>query len=318
MPITVAHQYDAALATRVAEGLPNEVDFRALEPSPETAWKVPPGAEVLLVSPNSAVIGLHKDMPAPLGWPFDLQWVHLRSTGVDKYPDWLFAVPRVTVTRGGYAVPISEYVLAAMLAQVKSIPALWASGARDWQQRPTLGTLAGQTLGIIGFGEIGKAIARRALSFDMAVVGTRRTDGPSGMDGVEVVSLDVLLGRADHIVVAMPLTKETRGMLDAAAFARMKPGAHLINIARGAVVDENALRSALDGNLGGATLDVAPVEPLPDGHWLYEHPKVRISPHISGTSPLSDGAVTDYFLSNLERYRSGKELLGLVDPDRRY
>lgn len=318
MAITVAHQYEEDLAARVVEGLPEDVDFRALGASPVTAWNVPQGADVLLVNPNGAAIGLNKDMPAPLGWPFDLQWVHLRSTGVDKYPDWLFAVPRVTVTRGGYAVPISEYVLAAMLAQVKSIPALWASGARDWQQRPILGTLAGQTVGIIGFGEIGKAIARRSLSFDMAVVGTRRTDGPSGMDGVEIVALEVLLGRADHIVVATPLTRETRGMLDAAAFARMKAGAHLINIARGAVVDESALRSALDGSLAAATLDVAPIEPLPDGHWLFEHPKVHISPHISGTSPLSEGAVTDYFLRNLEHYRSGKELLGLVDPDRRY
>lgn len=264
MSVTVAHQYDDRLAGKVAGVLPPGLRFIGLGASPETAWVVPAEAEILLINQNSPAIGLDRTMPRPPGWPFGLQWVHLRSTGIDKYPDWIFEAPRVTVTRGGYAVPIAEYVLAAMLTQVKAIPIIWLGGAQDWQ-RHKLGTLEGQTLGIIGFGEIGKAIARRALPFDMRILGTRRSGGPSGMDGVDIVTLDDLLAQADHIVVATPLTDDTRGMLNRDNLAAVKTGAHLINIGRGQVITEDGLRAALDGPLVAATLDVTDPEPLPEG-----------------------------------------------------
>jgi len=317
MAVTIAHQYGAALAGRIAAGLPDGVRFVALGDNPDTGWAVPPEAEVLLVNQDSAAVGLGRSMPKPEGWPFGLRWVHLRSTGIDKYPDWIFAVPQVTVTRGGYAAPIAEYVLAAMLSREKSIPAIWARSRSEWRSH-SLGGLEGQTLGIVGFGEIGKAIARRALAFDMSVLGTRRSPGPSGMDGVQIVPLATLLGRSDHIVVATPLTEATRGLLDAAALAGVKPGAHLINIGRGPVIDTEALRGALDGRLGAATLDVTDPEPPPEGHWLYSHPKVRLSPHVSGSAPLTEQTVTAFFRDNLERYLAGRPLAGLVDPEARY
>lgn len=317
MTVTIAHQYDDKLAAKVARALPADVDYIALGADPSTAWVVPEGAEILLINQLSAAIGLTRQMPRPPGWPFNLKWVHLRSTGIDKYPDWIFEVPNVTVTRGGYATPISEYVLAAILAEVKSIPAIWAESRDDWQM-VKLGTLEGRVLGIVGFGEIGRAIARRALAFDMRVIGTNRSGGASGMDGVEIVGFDDLLSQADHIVVATPLTEQTRGLFNAAAFSRMKPGAHIVNIGRGAVIDSEALRAALEDNLGAATLDVTDPEPPPPGHWLYTHPKLRLSPHISGSSPHSEHTVTRFFIDNLGRYVSGQTLKGLVDRDARY
>lgn len=312
MGLVITHQYGESLAASVAAGLPPHVGFHALGDRPETAWQIPDAAEVLLVNQDSNAVGLHRDMPAPPGWPSHLKWVHLRSTGIDKYPAWIFEVPKVTVTRGGYAVPIAEYVMAAMLSFAKQIPQIWASNPADWNQHK-LASLHGRTLGIIGFGEIGKAIAQRALPFGMSVIGTRRSAGRSGMDGVDIVPLIQVLQRSDHIVVCTPLTAETRGLLDHAAFAITKPGAHLINVGRGPVIDTEALRGALDTTLGCATLDVTDPEPPPEGHWFYEHPKVRLSPHISGNSPETRERINAFFFDNLDRYRQGQDLLGLVD-----
>ncbi len=317
MMLTVCHQYDERLTASVGEGLPSDVHFVALGNAPETAWTIPDDATVLLINQDSAAIGLHKAMPAPAGWPFNLEWVHLRSTGIDKYPDWIFEVPVITVTRGGYAVPISEYVLAAMLSFAKDIPAIWASDRGGWRNH-RLADLAGQTLGIVGFGEIGREVARRALAFDMIVTGTRRSSGSLGLDGVMALPLDAMLRTADHLVLCAPLTEETRGMIGADALAMMKPGAHLINVGRGALIDTAALQGALDGPLGGVTLDVTDPEPLPDGHFLFNHPKARISPHISGSSPQTRQRATAFFHDNLERYRAGLKLRGEVDKSLRY
>jgi phosphoglycerate dehydrogenase-like enzyme len=317
MAVTIAHQYDDALGARVAESVPEGIEFLALSANIDSGWAIPARAAVLLINQNSAAVGLTRDMAKPVGWPFNLKWVHLRSTGIDKYPDWVFEVPQVTVTRGGYAIPIAEYVLAAMLAMAKHIPEIWARDRAGWHGH-ALDGLAGKTLGIIGFGEIGKAIARRAQAFDMNVIGTKRNPGKSGMAGVEIVTLETLLAASDHIVVATPLTAETRGLLDGRTLKLVKPGAHLINIGRGQVIDNDALRIALEGPLAAATLDVTDPEPLPEGHWLYDHPKVRISPHVSGNSPNTEAIVTRFFRDNLDRYLGGQRLKGLVDPDARY
>lgn len=317
MPVTIAHQYSEGLGKRIAERLPSGVRFVGLGASASTAWSVPAEAGVLLINQDSAAVGLNRGMPRPAGWPFNLDWVHLRSTGIDKYPDWIFDAPRVTVTRGGYATPIAEYVLAAMLAHAKAIPEIWVKGREDWRLHE-LGGLSGQTLGIIGFGQIGKAIAKRARAFDMTVLGTRRSGAASGMTGVEIVPLETVLKQSDYIVVATPLTEETRGLIGAAALAVVKPGAHLINVGRGPVIESEALRDALADRLGAVTLDVTDPEPLPAGHWLYCHPKVRISPHISGSSPHTEQTVTSMFLDNLERYLTGQQLSGLVERQGRY
>jgi phosphoglycerate dehydrogenase-like enzyme len=184
----------------------------------------------------------------------------------------------------------------------------------------SLGTLAGRTVGLVGLGAIGSEVARRTLAFDANVVALRRTPTPSSLPGVEVVGdLYELLARADHIVIAAPATRETHQLIDARAFAALKPGAHLINVARGSLVDQSALRVALDdGIVARASLDTVTPEPLPPGHWLYEHRAVRLSPHISWSAPSTMSMTLDIFAENLRRFREGAGLRGLVDPVARY
>ena len=148
----------------------------------------------------------------------------------------------------------------------------------------------------------------------------RRTDAGPPLPGIEVVrGLHDMLARADHVVIAAPATARTHRLMDAAAFAAMKPGAHLINVARGTLVDQEALRVALDdGRVARASLDTVDPEPLPEGHWLYSHPGVRLSPHISWSSPDTMPKTIGIFVENLRRFRAGQPLAGLVDPVARY
>ncbi len=245
-----------------------------------------------------------------------VRWVQLPGTGIDGVtPDVLERIPVVTCARGASAVPISEYVLAVMLAFEKGFPQHWLSEPPPHWNFQRMDTLAGKTVALVGLGGIGAAIATRAQAFGMQVRALRRTDRPSPVEGVEVVtSLAALLADADHVVVAAPATPRTRGLLDAAAFAAMKPGVHLVNIARGTIVDQDALRVALDdGRVARASLDTVDPEPLPAGHWMYAHPQVLLTPHSSWASRAILDAAVDIFVDNLRRYRAGEPLLHVVD-----
>ena len=140
------------------------------------------------------------------------------------------------------------------------------------------------------------------------------------MPGVEVVkSLAELLPDAQHVVLAAPATARTRHLIDAAAFALMTPGVHLVNIARGSLIDQDALRVALDdGTVAMATLDTVDPEPLPEGHWLYAHPRVRVAAHVSWYSPELQRAAVDIFVDNLGRFLRDEPLRGVVDPAEGY
>ena len=166
---------------------------------------------------------------------------------------------------------------------------------------PRLGSLHGRRLAILGFGSIGVAVAQRALPFGMEVRGLRRTDRPSEVAGVELVgSVAEAVDGADHVVVAAPLTPATRHLIDDRALAAMKPGVHLVNIARGGLVDQAALRVALDdGHVALASLDAVDPEPLPEGHWLFTHPRVRLSAHDSWSWPGANAAMFERFAANL-------------------
>jgi phosphoglycerate dehydrogenase-like enzyme len=244
-----------------------------------------------------------------------VRWVHAVGTGVDRFPLHDIGDQTLTCSRGASAVPIAEWVLAVMLAFEKQLPDSWATDASVRWNYAELGGLANRTLGLIGLGGIGEAVARRALAFDMRVRARRRTEEPAGVAGVELASsLPDLLGSADHVVVAAPATAATRQLLDSDAFAAMKPGVHLVNIARGALVDQDALRAALDdGTVARASLDTVVPEPLPEGHWMYDHPKVRLSPHISWSMPGAWDVMIDNFVDNLRRYQAGEPLTGVVD-----
>lgn len=276
--------------------------------------EIDPGltGEVLLSTPTAV-----PNLAEALGR--GVRWVHLIGTGIDQFPLELVGPDRIlTNSRGLSAVPISEWVMACMLAFEKRLPEAWADEAPErWNFPPTpLGTLHGRTLALLGLGGIGTAIAERALPFGMRVRAVRRSDAPSPVEGVEMVrSVEELVEGAHHVVLVAPLTDATRGIVDAALFARMEPGVHLVNVARGPLVVQDDLRAALDdGTVAMASVDTTDPEPLPAGHWMYEHPRVRVSPHVSWNFPGAFAAMYEVFAENLGRYLDGRPLVSVVDP----
>jgi len=287
-------------------------------------WTLAGEADVLFTAPRNG----WSTAPAqsPPGWPGRLQWVHLASAGIDYFPAWLFEVPLVTCSRGVAATPIAEYVLAALLDQEKSWAALRVTSAAQWRQTfkqvsaAPLGLLQGRALGLVGYGAIGQAIARRAQAFGMQVAALRRSAAGLAGDGVrQAASLHELLAGSDHLVLALPLTPKTRHLINAETLAYARPGLHLVNIARGALIDQAALLQALDsGRIGRATLDVTDPEPLPDGHRLYSHSRVRLTPHISWSAGDVAALTAGRFVDNLTRYMAGQPLPDRVELSRGY
>jgi phosphoglycerate dehydrogenase-like enzyme len=307
------------ILSHVPEGLLQPVRERfpsvELQVVPEEG-ALPEGTEgeVLLTytwaSPNFADLVTH-----------GVRWVHTFGTGVDVFPFEALGERSLTCSRGASAIPISEWVLAVMLAFEKQLPDTWVHEPPErWSVGLQLGGLHGRTLGLVGLGGIGTAVAARARAFGMRVLAYRRTGRPSEIDGVEVVArLEDVLAAADHLVLAAPATSATEHLLDADAFSRMKAGVHVVNIARGELVDQDALRLALaDGTVACASLDVAVPEPLPAGHWLYEHPKVRLSAHTSWAGPGALDGLLEPFLENLRRYLDDAPLEYRVDVAQRY
>lgn len=249
-----------------------------------------------------------------------VKWIHTYGTGVNFFPFHALSGQTLTCSRGASAIPIAEWVLGMMLAFEKQLPDIWLDAPPERWNLATLGGLYGSTLGLVGLGGIAQAVATRALAFGMQVRALRRTKAPSPVEGVEIAdSLEDLLASADHVVIAAPATSNTQHLFNAAAFARMKPGSHLVNIARGDLVDQDALRNALDAEqIALASLDTVSPEPLPEGHWLYSHPKVRLSAHVSWSMPNSLAGLIDPFVTNLKRYQHGEELIYQVNVEEGY
>jgi phosphoglycerate dehydrogenase-like enzyme len=248
-------------------------------------------------------------------------WVHNFGTGVDKFPMGLLGPDQtLTCSRGAGAGPISEWVIAQMLAFAKRLPQAWITEPPEHWNIADLGTLRDSQVGIIGYGGIGQAVARRALPFGSQVKAYRRRPIPADDPEVEIVTdLLELAAWSDHIVVTAPATPETHHLVGPAVLEVMGPGAHLVNIARGALVDQDALRPALDdGRVALASLDTVEPEPLPEGHWLYAHPQVHLSPHISWSSPERYDRILGVFLEELARWEAGEPLVNVVDRDAGY
>ena len=248
-----------------------------------------------------------------------MKWVHLIGTGIDKFPLHLIGDDLVlTNSRGLSAVPISEWVMACMLSFVKRMPGSFVTEQpKQWNiPSPPFATLENANLAILGMGGIGTAIAERALPFGMNVTAMRNTDAPSPVDGVRMVrSVAELVADADHIVLVAPLTDATRGLFNDELFAAMKPGVQLINVARGPIIDDDALLRALDGGIVAcADIDATEPEPLPDGHWMYSHPNVRLSPHVSWNWSGAFQAMYATFIDNLRLYLNEEPLLSVVNP----
>jgi phosphoglycerate dehydrogenase-like enzyme len=248
-----------------------------------------------------------------------VRWVHLIGTGIDQFPlDVIGPDLVLTNSRGISAIPISEWVMACLLAVEKRLPDAWVDEPpATWNFPPEpLGTLHERVVGIVGFGAIGVALAERLLPFGARVRAMRRSDRPSPVPAVELVpTIDELVDGADHVVLVAPLTEATRGLVDARVLGRMKSGAHLVNVARGPMVVDADLRAALDrGHLGWASIDAPDPEPLPAGHWMYAHPRVHLSAHVSWNWPDAGVGLYGPFRENLVRYLAGRPLENVIDP----
>lgn len=273
-----------------------------------------------------------------------LRWVQLHSAGADailQHPLYLQSDVIFTTANGIHAIPMAEYVMAQILAFAHHLPrmfedklnATWTQGR--WN-RYVPSELHGATFGVVGYGSIGRHVARLAQAFGMRVLAIKRdvrhlageryiVPGVGDPEGdlpdriYPPQALHSFLSECDYVVLTVPLTSQTRHLVDAAALAAMKPGGVLINISRGDVVDEPALVAALEqGKIGGAALDVFAEEPLPEDHPLWKLPNVIISPHVGGFTPHYDDRATDIFAENLRRYVGGEPLLNVVNRDREY
>jgi phosphoglycerate dehydrogenase-like enzyme len=273
-------------------------------------------AEVLLVGAVPAAVLDHVVERAPR-----LRWIHSASAGVDRVATPLVRDRGLTVTnaRGVFSRPIAEYVVMMSLAIARRLPQLLElQRERTWQ--PLRGReLAELTIGIIGFGSIGVELARLLEPFGCRVLATRRHPerGSGELRNVELFGLDEVgdvLRASDVVVVAAPLTDDTAGLIGAEQLAEMREDAWLINIARGRLIDELALRRALEsGWIGGAVLDVFTEEPLSPESPLYGTPNLVITPHTSWASDRVVERSVDLFVDNLRRHRAGEPLRNLVD-----
>lgn len=245
-----------------------------------------------------------------------VDWVHTIGTGVDHFPFDVLDGQTLTCSRGASGLPIGEWVFAQMLSFAKAMPEVFIGDAPEsWGIDRRIGSLRGATVIIVGVGGIGTEVARLSLALDMTVIGVRRRGNVSPFDEMTVVNdLSEVIGEADHLVLAAPATAETRHLIDTSMLARVKPGLHLVNIARGTLVDQDALRIALDDQrVARASLDVTDPEPLPADHWLYDHPQIHLTPHTSWMGPGALNTMMALLRTNYDHFRSGEPLEGIVD-----
>ncbi len=252
-----------------------------------------------------------------------LRWVHAIASGVDMflYPEFVNSNVMLTSEKGLVGEHLADHGFGLLLMLTRQLASAHRLGADSWNHRPELRReeleLTGLTMGIIGFGGTGRAMAKRAAAFGMQVRALDRDPVPTTAEVAVVETpekFDDLLNASDVLNICCPLTFETRGMLDAAAFNALKPGAFLVNVTRGEVMVEDALVDALtNGNLRGAALDVAPREPLPADSELWRLDNVVMTPHTAGASQYRAGRNVDRFVRNLAKLTAGEPLEGAID-----
>lgn len=255
----------------------------------------------------------------------NLRWLQVMNAGLERLDRQGILQRGFMVTNGSglAAAPIAEWCIGAMFALAKHFPGYAQhQGRHEWLRIRGATAIEGKTCGIVGLGAIGRATAARARALGMRVVASRRTVDGADPDCDELIPyprLHDLLAQSDFVVLCVPLTRETTGLIDDAALRAMKPSAHILNIARGSVIDQAALIAALrEGRLAGAALDVTTPEPLDRESELWDLPNVLITPHTSGSSDRRDGAAAALFVENLKRYIKGERLLNLARPDLGY
>jgi len=248
-----------------------------------------------------------------------LRWIQSSAAGLDHclVPPVVHSGITVTSASGVLADQVAEHALGLAIACTRRLPLFLDQQARrEFVRRPTR-DLTGATVGIVGFGGVGRRLAEVLRPFRVRILATdwfpvRR---PEGIEFLGPPSaLPEVLAAAEVLFLCAPLTEHTRGMIDAAALARMKPGSILVNVARGPLVDEAALAAALtSGHLDAAALDVTPQEPPPASSPLWTAPRLIITPHVAGQSGRRIDAMTEFFCDNLRRYLQGRPLVNLVD-----
>jgi len=246
-----------------------------------------------------------------------IQWVQSFLAGTDApvYAPLRERGIRLVGSIGSNAEPLASSTIGGMLVLARNfVPWIVNQQHRLWKPVPPQRDIEGQTITIFGFGSIGQAVGRVAQALGMHVIGVRRSPAQPGDHADEVIHpslLDEVLPRTDWLVITAPLTDETRGRFDARALALLPQGARLINVARGPIVDQHALISALEsGHLGGAFLDAHHIEPLPAESPLWGFPNVVISPHGSSGSPGNTSRASAMFIDNVVRYWNGEPLRG--------
>ncbi|MBO0691729.1 MAG: D-2-hydroxyacid dehydrogenase [Acidimicrobiaceae bacterium] len=257
-----------------------------------------------------------------------LRWVQATASGIDgfMYPEFRDSDVLLTSEKGLVGGHLADTGFGLLLAIARRIATAVRLGAAGWDAREAMRKeeleLEGMTMGIVGFGGTGRAMARRGLAFGMSCLAVDEVPvlGGDGVDQVWPTSrLPELLAASDVVAICCPLTSATKCLFDDAAFVGMKNGAILVNVTRGEIVDGDALVRALaSGRLGGAALDVAPVEPLPADHPLWSFDNVVMTPHTAGASQFRAHRNLARFCENLRRYRAGEDLVGLIDKHAGY
>lgn len=250
-----------------------------------------------------------------------LRWLQISSAGVGSLPEQL--PERVVLTNGSgiYGVPISEHVLAMMLGLIRCIPEAVRNAAENrWQKSSPKRGLFGSTCGVIGMGDIGTEVARRAKGMGMRVVAVKRLvrgEKPEFVDALyDTRGLDNVLQESDHVVICLPGTVHTRHLFDSRRLNLMKPGSYIYNIGRGMVIDEGAMIEALRSHhLAGAGLDVFEKEPLPPESPLWGFPNVILTSHYAGSGTRNTERLAEIFLHNLRQFLAGQPMRNVVDRE---
>ncbi|WP_394437405.1 D-2-hydroxyacid dehydrogenase [Streptomyces sp. SGAir0957] len=314
-------------------GLPPQARERVAAAWSTTAVETGPGAGAAPGRGSAALVWQAEDdeIEAFLAAHPECRWLHTVAVGVPAPVLKHAAATGLTVTNGAgtRGTAVAEHVLALLLAHCKGLPhTLVAQRERSWRVPPAA-ELRGRRAGVLGLGDIGGRTARLLDAFGVEVTACRRSAGGtrpgpgepgSGLRAVYGPEhLEEFLRGLDILVVAVPLTPGTRGLVGARELALLRPGAVLVNVGRGPVVDESALLAALrGGRLGGAGLDVFASEPLPASSPLWSEPGVLVTPHSADATPETDERCLELLLDNVARFRSGRPLRNVVDPDRGY
>lgn len=283
---------------------------------PDGSWSAPPDDCDLIVLAGDAYRGEFIDAAVSLPRP---RWAHTEDAGTDgRFYDAMHAKGAlVTHSPGANAPEVAEFAAGMLLWSAKRFGELHTRQRQHrWHELP-LDSLSDKTALVLGLGEIGSRIVDLLRAFGMRVLGIRRSTEPvAGLAAQgRLHDLDRLLPEADVVIVALPATGETHGLIDAARLAAMKPSAVLINVARGVIIDLPALKDAQrSGTIRQACLDVLPTEPLPSADDLWDLPNVLITPHTASTSPLYLPRVAELWLENLRRYVAGRDMLHRVPP----